>query len=160
MKRQSKASSSLMTVDRNLIAGIKKHLTKSEPITLDNHKYSVTELIQVLESRVEAQAPVALAKAAWLRAARAKEERLSQTDALVQAMKIYFLVRYGSSADVLADFGLAPKTRKESTVAEKYAATTKATATRTSKKRNAAPAAQASTNGTAPAAPNVPSGQA
>jgi hypothetical protein len=160
MKRQSKASTSLLTVDRNLIAGIKKHLTKSEPITLNNHKYSAAELIQVLESRVEAHAPVALAKAAWLKAARAKEERLSATDVLVQAMKLYFLVRYGTSADVLADFGLVPKTRKAPTLAEKYAAASKAKATKTSKKTGAGPAAQTSTNGSAPAPAHVPSGQA
>ncbi len=161
MKRRHRESGeSFIAADRSMIAGIEKHLTKSESITLNNEKYRVSDLVRVLESRVEAHAPVAVAKAAWLKAARVKEERLTETDALVHAMKMFFLARYGSEGDILADFGLAPKTKRTPTVAEKYAATTKAKATRTSKKRGAEPAAQASTNGSATAPAPVQNGHA
>ncbi len=153
--RNHSASSNVIASDRDMIAGIRKHMGKSESIVIDNEKYSASDLVKLLESRVDAHAPVALAKAAWIKVARAKVARMYETKDLVAALRLYFLVKYGASGDTLADFGLAPMKRAKPTLEKRFRAAQKARATRTSK-RTGAPApsdtANPSTNGARAAA--------
>jgi hypothetical protein len=128
---------SLVTSDRKLIAGIEKHLGKAELVILGNEKFRMADLVKLLEARLGRRDATASAKAAWLEASRLRKEEEATTDPTVEALKLHLLAKYGASVTVLADFGLAPRTRRKSSAAVKARATEKAAATRASKQKGA-----------------------
>ena len=116
--------------DRQLIAGIEKHFGKGDFLVADGVKYKPAEILAMLKERIDVAQPVAPAKAKWMACVAAQEHVIASTDPTVAGVIAFLRVMHGASPELLADFGLAPKTRRELTVAEKAARADKARATR------------------------------
>jgi len=104
-----RVKSSLADEVRQLITGANKHFPGgSQPIQVGGETFTITGLTQKLQGFVDNREAVEALKAA----ARAKIEiervQASSQLALVRAFKAVVRGTFGSSADVLADFGLAP----------------------------------------------------
>ncbi len=127
--------SSITADDRNLIAGIVKHMGKSGTATIGNKKYKGSDLVAILQARIDAFDLVKQTRTAWRKATAEKDAKMAETNDLVAVVRAYFLAVYGDAADILEDFGLAPRPRKTSTVKTKYAAVTKAEATRARRRK-------------------------
>ncbi len=116
--------------DQQLISGIEKHLGKSAVIVVNGEKTKASELLAMLEQRIEANKPVAPAKAAWTACVNEEQRVVSETDPSVTGLLAYLRLMYAGSPEVLADFGIVPKQRRELTSAEKAERAAKARATR------------------------------
>jgi hypothetical protein len=116
--------------DQWLIAGIVKHLGKSGKVVLRGVTYTTAELTAKLQSRIEASNEADIAKAAWRAKVRVERARVEETSELVTDLRVYLATVYGSSLEVLHDFGFAPKDRRILRAAEKAQAALKGQATR------------------------------
>jgi hypothetical protein len=117
--------------DLQLIEGTNRHLEKGWSLIVAGTKYTQSQIIELLQSRVDAVQAAAAARAAWS-GARAHDEELSgRTAEVVQAVRQTLLVMFRRSPEVLADFGLAPpKARRALTSAERVVKAARAKATR------------------------------
>jgi hypothetical protein len=116
--------------DRRLIAGIQKHLGKAGTLFLNGKKYTSAQLVSLLQARIDATEAVPPAEGAWMKVVKAERDQLAATKPIVDAARTVLLAMFGSSVDILSDFGLAPLTRTEPTPAKKVEAARKAKATR------------------------------
>jgi hypothetical protein len=116
--------------DQQLISGIQKHFGKSGVLVGNGEKHTASEMIGMLERRIEAAEPVAQAKAAWQNAVRAEQALLAESDPVVRDVRKYITLLHGSSLEVLADFGIFPKSRRALTAEEMATRVAKSEATR------------------------------
>ena len=114
----------------SLIAGVQKHLATGQ-LTFAGGQFTAVQITSELQQLVTLQAAVTTARSAL--AARVSTQTVAQPalrafmSALVQCIRVQF----GTQADVLADFGLAPrKAPTPPTVEQKAAASAKRAATR------------------------------
>jgi len=120
-----------INTDQSLLSGIKKHLGKGGTLVIDEEKYSHTEIINLLQSRIDAVANVTTTRSAWQRSVREERQKNAETKKTVAAIRQTILVMYASKNDVLSDFGLLPRRERRSlTAAEQLETTEKAKATR------------------------------
>ena len=139
----SKGKNSLAAQVRQLITGVNKHYpTGSEQLQVGGATFTVTGLTELLQSFVNNREAVEASKAAFQ--AKVQAEQAQAPSQLVVIREFEKVVRstFGNSADVLADFGLAPfkvpvtKTAEEKAVAAaKRVATRKARGTMSSKQK-------------------------
>jgi hypothetical protein len=118
------------TQDELLIEGIRKHVGQTGHLVVAGKKYRVAEVLRVLQSRIDAAKAVANARIAWLDLVGAEQARIEGTKEFVASLRQCLAGTYGSSMEVLADFGLVKRARPTRTVDEKSAAVAKALATR------------------------------
>ena len=116
--------------DQHLISGIPKHLD-TRGLVIDGQHYSRAQMVKALEGRVEVTTKVTASKARWQTDVRAEKTRIQATKRFVSGLRQTLLAMFGSSVDVLADFGLAPRrSQRELTAVEKVQRAARAKATR------------------------------
>jgi hypothetical protein len=151
--------------DTEIIAGVTKNLKGAASLPLAGASYTPVALITLVQSRINAMAAVAAARANWLDAAKSLKVLNAQVDEVEAGLKSYVINVYGKTSPVLADFGFALKQRAVPTVAEKQQAVQKRAATRAARGTASAKAKSqihgtvettAPETATAPAAPIVP----
>jgi hypothetical protein len=119
--------------DQQLKDGIEKHVGKTGAIVLRGENHTVADLLAALQQRIDAAKPVAPAKAAWTTAVQNEREVIAETKSLVDDVRKYVALVYGSSPLVLADFGILPKPQRPTTEV-KVSAVAKRKATRAARK--------------------------
>jgi hypothetical protein len=122
--------SQVVTSAKQLIAGATKYLTGTTPVVLLGTSVTPAEITAQLQSLVNLRADVDAAKAATKAKIAAEAAASPSLRALRSAFVTYVKAAYGSSPDVLADFGIQPKPRAPLTVEAKAAAVAKRASTR------------------------------
>ena len=118
------------TRDTSRINGVTKHCMTQPSITVDNVVYTPTQVIQIYQSDLDAEAAVAAARS-MLATAMAKAKPARAAAALFdKGFKPCIVGAYGSSPAIMTDFGITIATPKVKTAAQKAAANLKAKATR------------------------------
>ncbi len=150
------------TAIAQLLSGFQKHWDLGG-LHLNSETLEPKEVTASLRAVIEAGARVAEARGALAAALHDEEAVLAEKADVITCLKQVVTNAFKNKPDVLADFGLGPRARKQLTVKEKLDAVTKQLATRdargTKGKRqkaaiHGAPVATHATE--APAAPTVP----
>ena len=81
------------------------------------------------ESRIDAASATIAARAKWLTAAAAENEKTTEAESILLGLKSHLVTTYGAKSQVVADFGFTPKTKK-TTAKTTAAAVDKRAATR------------------------------
>jgi hypothetical protein len=132
-------SSNQITSAQNMIAGVKKRLTS--PLTLAGSVFTIAQIVDALQARIDAIQAASVARAAWLAAVAHLNDEKASNALMLHALNQTVQAMFGTQTDVLADFGLVPHKRsapKASTTADavlKNAATRKARGTVGPKKK-------------------------
>jgi hypothetical protein len=116
-----------------LIAGFKKHFPNgTDKVTLGpSASPTVDQLTSELQAFIGNRAAVVAAQANARAKVDAEQTQMASLLALISATVAFVRFTFGNSADVLADFGVAPiKTRTPMTAEEKAVAVAKRAATR------------------------------
>jgi hypothetical protein len=92
-----------------MIEGLEKHLEKSWSTVLAGKKYTRTEVVALLQRRVDGVNAVMAAKASWQVARGQDGEVNAETADAVLALRQTLLAMFGKSPDVLAALGLSPR---------------------------------------------------
>jgi hypothetical protein len=144
--------------DELLIAGVEKHLASLSTLTLNGVSYTPAQIVTRLQQRVKLLDAAEAAKAKAHDAVAANKQDRKDISALLQALRSTIIGMFGSSSELLNDFGFVPRTAKKPNVVTKSKALEKRRATRTARhvmgKRQrkqvtgsvAAPASNGSTN--------------
>jgi hypothetical protein len=130
MATKKNTKSQVVVTAQQLIAGTSKHLSSTTPVALLGGSFTADQITSKLQTLVSLRSDVDAAKAT----AKAKiANEAAQTPALLafmSALESFVKAAFGSSPDVLADFGMTPKSRAQLTVEAKAAAVAKRAATR------------------------------
>ena len=115
-----------------LIAGTKKHFSNgSQQVQLEGASMTITDVLNGLQSYLDNRSTVVAAQATAKAKVSVERAALPALDALISAWVAYVRLAFGTQADALADFGLAPpKARTPMTAEEKAVAAAKRKATR------------------------------
>jgi hypothetical protein len=115
-----------------LIAGAKKHFPNgSTPLTLGGAPTTIDGVTGQLAGFVSNRAAVVAAQAAATTKVQTERAAMPALNALIDAFIAFVRFTFGTQADVLADFGLAPpKARVPMTAEQKAVAAAKRKATR------------------------------
>ncbi len=124
--RKSKASSQAR--DTQVIAGIAAHFTGATMFQFGGVEYEAKAIQQILQSRIDAASVTSAARAKWLTAAAAEEEKTTEVESILLGLKSHLVNTYGAKSQIVADFGFTPKKKKTTaetvaTAVEKRAAT-------------------------------------
>ena len=145
---------------KQLITGSQKHnLNGNQPFPVGGANLTQAQAAQSLQDVVDTLQGVETAKAA-LKAKQdaARAQQVSQ-DTFVNAYETIIKGMLGNSADVLADFGLAPrKARKQPSAEEKAVAAAKRNATREARHTMGKNQKKTVKGAVAPASPPAPAG--
>jgi hypothetical protein len=114
---------------KQLINGIDKHLEKGG-LVIDGQRFSRADLVKELQALVATTEKVVTARAQWQMAVADEHAEIRETSTFVTGLRQTLLIMFASSNDVLADFGLARRARRELTPVEKVQRSAKAQATR------------------------------
>ncbi len=120
---------------KQLIIGVNKHFPNgSQQLQVGGATFTVTSLTALLQSVVDNRAAVEASKAATKAKVQAERIQAPSQLAVIRAFETVVRGTFGSSADVLADFGLAPpKVPVTRTAEEKAVSAAKRAATRTAR---------------------------
>ena len=116
--------------DGQVIAGIKKDLQNVPSILLNGETYTPVSLVALYQSRLDAGANVASAKAKYAEAVAAYRTISTKVRVTNRAFYRYVLNAYGETSTVLADFGFTAPYTTPLKVEQKAAKAAKAAATR------------------------------
>jgi hypothetical protein len=116
----------------NIITGTKKHLPNgSQPVPIGGATMTVDQVTAKMQTFVDNRDAVDTAKAAFTVKVAAARAQAPSLLAIIAAFVAYVRLTFGNSADVLADFDLAPpKVRTPMTAEAKAVAAAKRVATR------------------------------
>ncbi len=117
---------------KQLIIGANKHFPNgSQQLQVGGATFTVTSLTALLQGFVDNRAAVEASQAATKAKVQAESVQAPAQLAVIRAFETFVRATFGSSADVLADFGLAlPKAPVPRTAEEKAVAAAKGAATR------------------------------
>jgi hypothetical protein len=116
---------------KQLILGTQKHYPTGSVIQFGGASYTVTALTQLMQDFVDNRAAVETAKAALKTKVEAERAQAPSQTAVISAFVRIVRGTFGTSADALADFGLAlPKARAPISAETKAVAAVKRAATR------------------------------
>jgi hypothetical protein len=115
---------------KQLIAGTAKHLASTPNIVLSGSSFTPDQITSKLQQLVNLRADAEAAKAAAAAKIATEKAQAPALIALLSECESFAKVTFGSSPDVLADFGIAPKTSAAPTAETKAAAVVKRAATR------------------------------
>jgi hypothetical protein len=115
---------------KQLIAGADKHLAKATQVAFLGGSFTPDEIASKLQTLVNLRSDVNTARAATVAKLAAEATQAPALRTFMSAFASYLKVAYGTSPDVLADFGIAPKARTPLTVEAKAVAAAKRAATR------------------------------
>jgi hypothetical protein len=124
----------VVALAQQLIAGTSKHLASVTTVMLAGDSYTPAQVTTKLQEVVSLRADVDAAKATTQAKLATEEADMPALRTLMGALVMYVKAAYGNAPDVLADFGVHPKTRAPLTVEAKTAAAAKRKATRTARK--------------------------
>ena len=128
---QKKSTKSQVVVRaKQVIAGTAKHLASTPQIVLSGSSFTPDQITSKLQQLVTLRSDVDAAKATAAAKIVNEEAQAPALTALLSAQESFVKVTFGTSPDVLADFGLAPKARATVTAQAKAAAAVKSAATR------------------------------
>jgi len=115
-----------------LIAGTKKRFPSgTQQVQLEGASMTITDVLNGLQSFLDNRSAVVAAQATAKAKVSVERAALPSLDALISAWVAYVRLAFGTQADALADFGLAPhKARTPMTAEEKAVAAAKRKATR------------------------------
>ncbi|MGO9838035.1 MAG: hypothetical protein ACLP1X_27960 [Polyangiaceae bacterium] len=116
--------------DKSLLDGLNKHGQSLPPLLIGGRPLQATDLIAMLQGRIDAAGAAEATKASWLTAVKADYDERAKTRTAVSGLRQALHIAFDGSIDVLADFGLAPRKVAVMTPEQKTAATAKAKATR------------------------------
>ncbi len=108
--------------DRQLIAAIEKYLAKGSVFVVNGVDYKPSEIIAMLKERIDVTQPVFPARAAWLKCVAEQERVIAETTPVVEGFLALLRVMHGASPDLLNDFGLGPKPKRNRTPKERPSA--------------------------------------
>ena len=128
MARNNK--SQVVAAARQFIAGTTKHLAGVAQVTLLGGSLTPDQITSKLQTLIDLRSDVDAAKATATAKIATETAQAPALLALMGALGSYVKATFGSSPDVLADFGLAPKARAQVTVETKAVAAAKRKATR------------------------------
>jgi hypothetical protein len=109
MTKNNNSKARVVAAAKQFIAGTTKHFGSVPQITLSGSSYTPAEITSTLQSLVDLDAAVNAARAVTSAKVDAEAALLPSVAALMSALRTYVRATNGTSADVLADFGLAPK---------------------------------------------------
>jgi hypothetical protein len=115
---------------KQLIAGAAKHLGGTTQIVFLGGSFTPADIVTKLQDIVTLRADVDAAKASTKAKLALEAANMPALRTLMDAFVSYLKVTYGTSPDVLADFGIQQKQRATSTVGVKAGAVAKRKATR------------------------------
>jgi hypothetical protein len=118
---------------QQLIAGTNSQFTKTQKLSFASDTYTPAQVLAQLTLFVTLRQAVDTARAALAAKLSAEDAQLPALRAFMKTYKAFVKATYANSPDVLAAFGLAPKTKKAPTVQTLAAATAKREATRTAR---------------------------
>ena len=104
-----------------LLAGFQKHLASVTSLTLASVVYTPAQITSALQTLVSLYAAVDTAKSVWKAKLAAVAAQAPALLSLTAALGSYVKLTYSESPDVLADFGLPPKTVKTPLTTEQQA---------------------------------------
>ena len=108
--KTSKASSQAR--DTKVIAAIGAHFTGATTFTFGGVDYKAKGIQQLLQTRIDLAAETDAAKAKWLTAAAAEQEKTTECETVLLALKSHLVTAYGKQSAIVADFGFTPKRRQ------------------------------------------------
>ena len=123
---------SLAALVRQLITGVNRHYPDgSQKLQVGGATFTVTGLTEVMQAFVDNRQAVEVSKAATRAKVQTERAQAPAQLAVIRAFETVIRGAFGSSADVLANFGLAPpKVRVTRTAEEKAVSAAKSAATR------------------------------
>jgi len=124
-----KSKTNRIASERKLQEGLEKQLGKSATVVLKGDKHKVSEILAILQERLDASEPVEKVKLAWITAAQKERRVLEGSNELVADLIQYIKAVHGASPEALAEFGIVPKPRRL-TAQERLETVQKAEATR------------------------------
>ncbi len=130
MATNNRGKSTVVARATQLIAGANKHLASVTKLTLAGGSYTPAELTTQLQRVVSLRDDVDTAKATAKAKLAVETADMPSLRTLMSAVVTYVKAAYGNAPDVLADFGVHPKTRAPLTAVAKAAAAVKRKATR------------------------------
>jgi hypothetical protein len=130
---KSNGKATVVTLAQQLIAGTAKHLASATTVMLAGGSYTPAQITTKLQQVVSLRTDVDTAKATTKAKLAAEKANMPALHTLMGALVTYVKASYGNAPDVLADFGIHPKTRAPLTVEAKAAAAAKREATRTAR---------------------------
>jgi hypothetical protein len=130
MATQGHNKSQVVVDAKQLIAGTAKHLSSTTQVSLLGGSYTPDQITSKLQVLVNLCSDVDAARATTKAKIANEAAQMPALLAFKSALESYVKAAFGSSPDVLADFGIAPKTRAPLTVVAKAAAAAKRAATR------------------------------
>jgi hypothetical protein len=130
MPQKLKTKGQVVAAARQFIAGTSKHLGSVAQVTLLGGSLTPGQIESKLQALIDLRSDVDAAKATATAKIANEAAQTPALLALMGALGSYVKATFGSSPDVLADFGLAPKARAQVTVEAKAVAAAKRKATR------------------------------
>ena len=115
---------------KELIAGTAKHLASTTQVALLGGSFTPDQITGKLQLLVNLRSDVDASRATTKAKIASEAAQLPALRAFMSAFESFVKAAYGSSPDVLADFGMSPKARTPLTVEAKAAAAAKRAATR------------------------------
>ena len=133
MTKNNNTKGQAVVTATQFIAAAKKHLGSMTQVPLLGSSFTPDQVTSKLQALVDLRSDVDAAKAnATAKIANEAAQRPSLL-AFQGALRTFVKAAFGSSPDVLADFGIAPKARAQVTVDGKAVANAKRAATRTAR---------------------------
>ena len=130
MATKSKGQGTVVALAQSLGAGVTKHLSNVTNVTLAGSSYTPAQITTKLQQVASLRSDVDAAKATTKAKLAAEKAQMPALRTFMSALVSYVKAGYGSAPDVLADFGIHPKTRAPLTVEAKAAASAKRASTR------------------------------
>jgi hypothetical protein len=130
MVSSNSSNTAVVATAKQLIAGTAKHLGSGTAVTFLGGSYTATDLTAKLQLVVSAQSDVDAANATAKAKLAARQTVMASVRPLIGALRAYIKAVYGNQPDVLADFGIHPKTRAAPTAVTVATAVVKRKATR------------------------------
>src|SRR5262252_4764373 len=91
------------STDRQFAEGLTKHFPKGASWVIGQKKYSLTEILKLLERRIRAAQAVTTAKATWRGAIAQENALIADTESILAAVRQRVAITLDGSPDALAD---------------------------------------------------------
>jgi hypothetical protein len=127
-KKNSKGQ--VAALAKQLVAGTEKHLASATQIALLGGSFTPDQVTSKLQSLVNLRSDVDASKATTKAKIANEAVQMPALRTFMSAFESFVKAAFGSSPDVLADFGITPKARVPLTVKAKTAAAAKRASTR------------------------------
>jgi hypothetical protein len=116
-----------------LIAGLQKHQSDLAPFVIADKKYTVADVIAVLQTRYDTTQAVNTTKANWQAAVKLDHEGRASGQVFLNGIQQTLLAAFAGSVNKLADFGLVGRKPRTVAPATQVATSAKIKATRTAR---------------------------